>query len=68
MFLIVNIKKGFTMTKFEKIRALIEFEINWAIVDGNPEKSSEVTDYIVALFNSYTDQAIHKIYANKFED
>ena len=56
------------MTKFEKIRALIQFEINWAIVEGDTEKASEITDYITALFNSYTDQAIHKLYANKFED
>jgi acyl-ACP thioesterase len=56
------------MTKFEKIRALIEFEINWAIVEGDTEKVSEITEYITALFDRYTDQAIHKLYANKFED
>ena len=56
------------MSKFEKIRALIEFEINWAIAQGDTKEASGVTDYIVALFNTYTDQAIHKLYANKFED
>lgn len=63
-----TLERVYIMSKSEKIRALIQYEINWAIENGDTSEASQITDYIVALFNNYTDQAIHKLYANKFED
>lgn len=58
------------MTRYEKIKALVMFEIQWAMDNGTAADVSHITDYIVALSDTrfYTDEGIDRLYKIKFEE
>lgn len=56
------------MTKTEKIKALIAYEIKWACDQEAFNEVDNVADYIVALFELYSDKEIDRQYRVKFED
>lgn len=56
------------MTRHEKIRALIMFEVQWAIDNGTATDVAHITDYVMSLTDTFTDRGIDKIYKLKFEE
>jgi hypothetical protein len=56
------------MTTHEKIKALIEFEVQWAIDNGTVNDVSHITDYIMSLLTTFSDEGIDKMYNKKFND
>jgi hypothetical protein len=56
------------MTRLEKIKALIEYELVYMAENGNADDAKDATNYIVSLFNTFTDKGIDKVYKIKFED
>jgi hypothetical protein len=57
-----------TMTRHEKIKALVQFEVLWAIDNGTVADVPYITHYIMALCDTYTDGGIDKLYKIKFEE
>lgn len=53
------------MTKLEKIKALIEYEVIFMIENGNATDAKYAANYIVALFDTFTNEAIDRLYAAK---
>jgi hypothetical protein len=56
------------MTRYEKIRALVMFEIQWAMDNGTAADVAHITDYVMSLTDTFTDKGIDKIYKLKFEE
>ena len=50
------------------IKDLIEYEISWAIECNALDEIPHISNYIIALFTSYTDQAIKRIWDSKIGD
>ena len=53
------------MTKLEKIKALVEYEVIFMIENGNATDAKHAAGYIVALFDTFTNEAIDKLYDAK---
>lgn len=56
------------MKRDTMIKDLIEYEISWAIENNALDDVHNITYYIVALFTSYTDEALKKIWDFKLGD
>ena len=56
------------MTKTEKIKALIAYDIKWAIDNDALDEADNIASYACALFNAFTDKEIDRQYSLKFED
>jgi hypothetical protein len=56
------------MNKLEKIQALVQAEIEWALDNGDSNWPETISQWINDLYTSYSEEQISQWYRNKTSD
>lgn len=53
------------VSRHEKIKALLHYELMWLTQGKRGKDVSDVTDYVMALINTYSDSCVDRLFKNK---